>query len=266
MIVRVDSMRYPTARSRRFGAAVPLLVTALLLVPVPAAAHPFIAGGGQVPVRSLATITLDLAHGCGDERTGTGDDTDEVALDAPSWLRVVGVPPRDGWDVTIEDGDREGSRTVIWSATTGAEPAPRFTLDVVVEGEEGETRFLRVSQRCGDRIERWVGTPDEPAEQPGIRLRLTAADPTSPPPPPAPPADAADAAETIDAAPSPVAESETAAADAGGAVDPDASATGPTPSPSAPAAVVIVLALVLGAIVARRSWRRRAGTIALDRA
>jgi uncharacterized protein YcnI len=155
----------------------------LFVVATPASAHPFIVGGGRVPVQSLATIELDLAHGCDDERAGQGLDTDEVALEVPTWLRIVDVPVPDGWTVEIEAPMSTSLGVVVWSATTGAEPAPRFALDVVVDGEAGETRSLRVSQRCGDVVERWVGTAEEPAEQPAVRLLLEAADPASPPPP-----------------------------------------------------------------------------------
>jgi len=165
-----------------------LLVVALACGPVllltsPALAHPFVVGGGRVPVQSLATIELDLAHGCGVEGAGAGPDTDEVALEAPDWLRIVDVPEPDGWSVTIEDATDAQLGAVVWTATTATEPAPRFALDVVVDGEAGETRYLRVSQRCEELVERWVGTPDAPAEQPAVRLRLEAADPQRPAPP-----------------------------------------------------------------------------------
>jgi hypothetical protein len=177
------------------------LVALGVLLPAPALAHPFIRGGDRVPVQSLATIELDLAHGCGEEGAGAGARTDEVALEAPDWLWIAEVPEVDGWDVGIEGPDADGTIVVVWSATTGAVPAPRFLLSVVVDGSAGETRHLRVSQRCGDRVERWVGTPEEPAEQPAVRLGLAAPDPSAPPPerpaptsPPtlAPPAAAAD--------------------------------------------------------------------------
>jgi hypothetical protein len=169
-------------------AATTLALSLALLLATPALAHPFITDGGRVPVQSLATITLDLAHGCGVETAGAGPDTDGVALEVPDWLRVVDVPEPDGWSVRIEDAVDEQlaagiTGVVVWEATTGAEPAPRLSLDVVVDGEAGETRHLRVSQRCGDMVERWIGTPDAPAEQPAVRLRLAPADPTSPPPP-----------------------------------------------------------------------------------
>jgi hypothetical protein len=169
---------------RRAAPLVAALIAApLLLLAAPALAHPFVVGGGRVPVQSLATITLDLAHGCGVEGAGTGPDTDEVALEVPAWLRIVDVPEPDGWRVTIEDATDVRPGAVVWTATTATEPAPRFPLDVVVDGEAGETRHLRVSQRCGGLVERWIGTPDAPAAQPAVRLRLEPPDPERPAPP-----------------------------------------------------------------------------------
>jgi len=173
--------------AHRVRRGVPLLagpiVAAILLLASPALAHPFVVGGGRVPVHSLATIELDLAHGCGVEGAGAGPATDEVALEVPGWLRIVDVPEPDGWRVTIEDATDAQLGAVVWTATTASEPAPRFPLGVVVDGEPGETRYLRVSQRCGALVERWIGTPDAPAEQPAVRLRLETPDPERPPPP-----------------------------------------------------------------------------------
>jgi hypothetical protein len=170
-----------------YRGAVALAVAAALafgMAPVVASAHPFVAGGGRIPVQSLALIELDLAHGCGDEQAGAGADTDEVALEAPPWLRVIDVPAADGWDIEVVRGEAPDTSIVVWTATSGAEPAPRFALQVVVDGIPGETRHLRVSQRCGTRIERWIGTPEAPADRPAVVLRLIAPDPDAPPPPP----------------------------------------------------------------------------------
>jgi hypothetical protein len=53
-------------------AYVAVLTAALtLLVVAPASAHPYI-HGGELPVDSLATVTLDLAHGCDSEEEGAG--------------------------------------------------------------------------------------------------------------------------------------------------------------------------------------------------
>lgn len=174
--------------SRRLPAAVvlvPLALTATLLVAAPAAAHPFLRGGGEVPVDSSATITLDLAHGCGSEADGTGGDTLEVALEVPAWLRVLAVTDHPVYRHDLEVA--EGRPAVVtWTAVGTAEPAPVFELDVVATGTAGEARHLAVFQGCADRSHRWIGTPDAPAEDPAINVRLTAADPSRPAPPETP--------------------------------------------------------------------------------
>ena len=253
-----------------------LALTLALLLATPALAHPFVVGGGRVPVQSLASIQLDLAHGCGVERAGAGPDTDEVALEVPDWLRIVDVPEPDGWRVSIEDAtdtqlDAGVTGVVVWAADGGAEPAPRFALDVVVDGEAGETRFLRVSQRCGDAVERWVGTPDEPAEQPAVRLRLEPVDPASPPPPlpePEPqPQPAPKPAPAPEPAPQPVPAPDTPAAsssehaapdatDAGDAAADDPAATG---GRRTAAIAAVGGALAVAAALAERRRRVRGG-------
>lgn len=154
----------------------------LLVVAGPASAHPFFRGG-EVPVDSLATLTLALAHGCASETDGEGHPTTDVALEVPDWLRIVDVPDPDGWIVELETADDGRVEVVNWMDDGGAEPAPEFDLDVVAQGEVGEERYVSVFQACDDIIHRWVGTPDEPADEPAIRLTLIAADPDSPAPP-----------------------------------------------------------------------------------
>jgi hypothetical protein len=159
-----------------------LVVTMTLFVATPAAAHPFLRGGGEVPVDSAATITLDLAHGCGSEADGTGADTLEVALEVPSWLRVLTVAEHPAYRYELEVA--EGRVAVVaWTAARTAEPAPAFALDVVATGTVGEARHLAVFQGCGDRSHRWIGTPQEPADDPAVNVLLTAPDPSRPAPP-----------------------------------------------------------------------------------
>lgn len=164
------------------SAALMVLVLAALLLASPAGAHPFVRGG-EIAVDSLATIELDLVHGCGSEQAGTGEPTREVALEVPDWLRVVEVPPREGWELHVSrDGDgRVG--VVTWFAVEAEEPAPVLELSVVAAGEPGETRYLGVFQGCETREERWIGTPDAPAGQPAVRVTLAEPDPDAPPPP-----------------------------------------------------------------------------------
>lgn len=164
------------------------LVGLLVLSTAPASAHPFLRGHGEgvgvgeVRVDSLATITLDLAHGCGTEAAGEGADTLEVALEVPEWLRIVEIAEREGYDHEVEVADGR-VEVVTWVEAGGAEPAPTFDLDVVATGEAGETRYLAVFQGCAEQSYRWIGTPEEPADDPAVRVRLIAADPDSPAPP-----------------------------------------------------------------------------------
>jgi uncharacterized protein YcnI len=171
-----------TVRSRTLRRAVALAAVATLLVAVPASAHPFFRGG-EAPVDSLATLTLDLAHGCEDEAAGEGDPTTDVAMEVPEWMRIVEVAEADGWLVELETDDDGRVEVVSWTDDGGAEPAPTFDLDVVVSGEVGDERFVRLFQACEGFEYRWIGTPDEPADDPAIRLRLVEADPDNPAPP-----------------------------------------------------------------------------------
>ncbi|MEX2550450.1 MAG: hypothetical protein WD638_09500 [Nitriliruptoraceae bacterium] len=173
-------------RYRPRSALVSAGLLALLLLPArPAGAHPFVEGGGELPVDSLVEITLKIAHGCGDEGDGEGAETREVALEVPEWLRVVEVLDHDGYapDVEVSDGR---TSVVTWRDAGGAQPAPAFDLTVVADGDVGESRYLRVFQGCDDASYRWIGTPDEPADDPAIEVELTAADPDRPAPPPEP--------------------------------------------------------------------------------
>ena len=168
-----------TVRARVVVAASALVA----LVAVPAGAHPAVADGGEAPADSLATITLDLVHGCtaSDDHGGAEHPTTEVALEVPDVMTHVDPLPTDGWDVDTETDDGRVA-VVVWADDGGAEPAPSFDLDIVVEGEPGEEIYLRVVQSCGELSERWVGTPDDPADDPAVRLVLAEPDPDSPPP------------------------------------------------------------------------------------
>ncbi len=173
----------PHPRRRPTAVVVTGLLAWLLLPAAVAGAHPFVAGGGELPVDSLARITLQIAHGCGAEGDGEGADTREVALEVPDWLRVVEVAGHDGYDHDVEVSDGR-TAVVTWRDAGEPEPAPAFELAVVADSEAGETRYLRVFQGCDDTSYRWIGTPDDPADDPAIRVELTAADPDRPAPPP----------------------------------------------------------------------------------
>jgi uncharacterized protein YcnI len=170
------------ARPRPKSTALAIAVVGTLLVAGPAAAHPSVQGG-ELPVDSLATMTLAMAHGCESETSGDGDPTTEVSLEVPDWLRVVEVADEEGWSVELEQDDSSRTQVVTWTADGAEEPAPDFVLDVVATGEPGDERYLSVFQACDDFVYRWVGTPEDPADDPAIGVTLTAADEDSPPPP-----------------------------------------------------------------------------------
>ena len=176
-------MTRPTLRLRR---AFILAIGATLVLAVPAAAHPFIQGG-EAPVDSLATLTLDLAHGCSAEGHAHGDGeepTTEVALEVPEQMRIAEVPDVEGFEVELEADDDGRVEVVTWFATTSTAPAPELPFDAILSGEPGDEIYLRVFQACDDLSYRWVGTPDAPAEDPAVRLTLTEPDPDNPAPDP----------------------------------------------------------------------------------
>ena len=169
-------------RPRTWRRAAVLAAGATLLLAGPAGAHPYV-HGGEIPVDSLAEITLDLAHGCDSETEGAGQPTTEVAVEVPDWLRVVEADEPDGWSLEVVEDDDGRIVEVAWLADGSAEPAPTFDLDVVASGEVGEERYLGVFQACDDIAYRWIGTPDEPADDPAVSVTLVEADPDAPPPP-----------------------------------------------------------------------------------
>jgi uncharacterized protein YcnI len=178
-----------TARPIRRGALVAVLAT--LLVAGPAAAHPFF-DPDEVPVDSIAEVTLDLAHGCGladDNGHAHADDGDEeptreVAVEVPAAVAWIEPAEADGWELEIERGDDGRAEVLVYTAEEGTdEPAPQFDLELVVRGEEGDELHWRILQACDETTYRWVGTEEEPAEDPAVTMTLAAADPDAPPPP-----------------------------------------------------------------------------------
>jgi uncharacterized protein YcnI len=168
-------------------------VAATLLLAVPAGAHPYF-DPREVPVDSRAELTLELAHGCGvddhDDGHAHGDESDEqptreVAVEVPAAVSWVDATEADGWELELERDDAGEVEVIVFTAEEGTDvPAPAFELAAVHEGEVGDEVHWRVMQACDDATYRWVGTPDEPAEDPAVTVALVEADPDSPPPPP----------------------------------------------------------------------------------
>ena len=174
---------------RRGGVAA---VAATLLLVTPASAHPYL-DPGQAPIDSVAGLTLELGHGCGVDDHGDGDhdhDADEqptrqVAIEVPSAVAWVDAAETDGWDLELERDDAGAVEVMVYTAEPGTDvPAPAFELEAVHEGEVGDEVHWRVMQACDDVTYRWVGTPDEPAEDPAVAVTLAEADPDAPPRPP----------------------------------------------------------------------------------
>lgn len=160
---------------------VPVLVlaTGLLVVLAPAAlAHPFF-DPSEAPAAGTTELTLEIAHGCGPDESA---DTIEVAVDPPDGDVLAEVTPRDedGWTLDVERGD-DDELTFVYTADGGAEPAPTFDLEVTTAGDEddaGDTLYWRVFQDCGDAGSfRWIGTPDDEADDPAVTLDLVAPEP-----------------------------------------------------------------------------------------
>ena len=236
-----------------------------VLVAVPASAHPFISEGA-LPVDSLATMRLHMAHGCGGDDGGAEAVTTEVALEVPDWLRVVEVPDADGYATELETADDGTVTTVVWTAAGEAVPAPAFDLDVVASGEPGETRHLAVFQGCENVSYRWIGTPDDPADDPAVNVALVESDPDAPAPPVPAPEPTPDVDPTADGEPvDEPTEPATGDATEGGASDEtDTDAAGAEDAAAGDDGVPMVLlgglvVVVLAAIAVVAGRRRRRG-------
>lgn len=178
-----------------------LTVLCLLTVAAPAGAHPFV-HGGELPVDVRVPVTLAMAHGCGGESGGQQSPTREVSLEVPSWMQVVETRPKEGWAIEQETGEDDEVAVVTWSTDDPVEQAPEFVLEVVASGEPGQERFLRVFQGCDDGEYRWVGTPEDPAEDPAVAVTLVAQDSARPAPDGAEDPGVGSGTGTIDEAPS----------------------------------------------------------------
>ncbi len=169
-------------RLRRPVTVSTLAVALLATTAWPAAAHPGFRDGATAPARSLASLELAMAHGCGTEADAGGDPTTEVSIEVPEAFSHIAPGEVDGYEVTTE-GAGSVPETVTWTATDGGIPAPVLPMEVVVDGDPGDEVYVKVFQGCDGFSYRWVGTPDEPADDPAVRLTLGEIDPDSPPPP-----------------------------------------------------------------------------------
>lgn len=167
--------------------------TAALVVAaaLPAGAHPAFTEGATAPANSLVTLTLRIEHGCASEDLEGSQPTQEVSLEVPDAFAHIEPFDVAGFEATTEGEPGAVPDVVTWTATDGGVPAPELPMEVVVDGDPGDELYVRVIQRCEGNSDRWVGTPQDPADDPAVLLTLTEPDPQAPPPPPAeePPAD-----------------------------------------------------------------------------
>lgn len=251
--------------TRLFRRAAGLAVVAVVVAATAAAAHPFVHDGATIPAGSLTTMTLAMGHGCGDELEGGGQPTLEVAMEVPDEVSYIKPLDVDGYEAGVETATDGRVEVVSWVATDGGVATPAVPMEIVVDGAEGDELFLKVFQGCEAFQYRWVGTPDEPADDPAVPITLAAPDPDSPPPPAEPPPPTT--------AEEPVPDDETDGEDASREVPPTGEASPPTVEPSSPAeeasaavdeqsasfpwVPVVIGLVVLGATIALLvAWRR----------
>ncbi len=159
---------------RRTAIVTTTVAAGLLLLPAVASAHPAFNPSELPPGQSIES-TLVIPHGCapGGGMPETGDDgggaepTTELALQHSD--RVT-VEPQEvtGWEVA-DDGE-----AWVWSDDGGA-TTDVIELPVVLIIDEavatGDAIYLRAYQECADGSSfQWVGTPDEDATYPAIKL------------------------------------------------------------------------------------------------
>jgi uncharacterized protein YcnI len=191
---------------------------------LPAGAHPFFTDGATAPASSLATLTLAMAHGCGTESDAGGDPTTEIAVEVPEQVSYLEPGEVDGYEVSVEGDEGAVPDVVTWTATDGGVPAPALIVDLVVDGQAGDEVYVRVFQGCDGFEYRWVGTPEEPAEDPAVLLTLTEPDPDSPPPDPEPEETTPPETEDPEAAPEDEVPDDAAAEADGAATDDEVTA------------------------------------------
>ncbi len=229
-------------------------VLAVWLLPAAAFAHPFVPDA--VPVDSAATLTLDMAHGCvaaeQDHASQAGEPTREVGVRFPDAISVRMVVDDGGF--TVVDAKRDGAFD-DWTllAPDGVDiAAPVFTFAVVVDASASDTLWLQVYQRCDTGKHQWVATPDAPDGEPGVRVRLAAADPAAP---------AVGAPERQEPVGPPVDDNDTVGDDAVEDDDADAPAIDfigiDIPQTSEAWLWYVVIAGVIGVLLAKRSRNQK---------
>jgi uncharacterized protein YcnI len=150
-------------------ATVAAVTSVVLALGAPALAHPGF-DPNEVPAGREVDAVLVIAHGCGSEEGGS--PTVEVVAQMPEAVVEVTAEDGDGWDAEVSDTD---PIEVSWTATDGGVDG-RFELPpltLLLEGRRGDTVYAKVFQGCEEGEYRWIGTPDEPADDPAVSLTIT---------------------------------------------------------------------------------------------
>jgi MYXO-CTERM domain-containing protein len=149
------------------------LATGLTLVTAGAAwAHPAF-NPNEVPGGEAVETDLVIPHGCnpqgGMPEEGAATATTRFELQLSDAVASFEAGEVDGWEVS-----REGE-VVTWTDAGGATTDP-ITLPVTLSlaGDSGDELYLKGYQECAEGGDfRWIGTPDEEAEFPAVKLTLT---------------------------------------------------------------------------------------------
>lgn len=161
----------------RRTAVITAVAAGLLAIPAAASAHPAL-NPSELPPGETVESRLVVPHGCapGGGMPETGEDDGEGGEAEPT----VELAVQKTDDVTMEPMDVEGwdiaddGEAWVWSDAGGAttdviEFPVMLSIDAGVA--PGEAIYLRAYQECADGSSfQWIGTPDEEATYPAIKL------------------------------------------------------------------------------------------------
>ncbi|MDX1510067.1 MAG: DUF1775 domain-containing protein [Nitriliruptorales bacterium] len=155
---------------RRTLAILAVAAVALVAEAFPVLAHPTFSPG-SAPAGTPTVAELIIPHGCALDGGMPEAEDDQ----SPTRIVDVQVPdgatitphPRDGWTLEVrEDG-------FAWTAEAPDETTLRFDVDIQLDGEDGDRRYVGIYQECvnGESFS-WIGTPDREAENPAAILTV----------------------------------------------------------------------------------------------
>lgn len=160
------------SRPLRRGAVLALVL--ILATAAAASAHPSF-NPNRLPAGEAVDAVLVVPHGCNPEG-GMPDDgaaSPTVVLDLQLTDEITAFEPHDieGWRIErVSDGE-----VVRWTATDGGTTEPiELPITITLEGPVDEELYLAAFQECEEGSFRWIGTPEQEAEFPAVKLTTTA--------------------------------------------------------------------------------------------